>query len=170
MSQISMFGFNFAPRFWAFCEGQTIAINDNQSLFALIGTEFGGDGRTNFALPDFRGRVPVHLGGTAAPYMGTASGYENVSLNASTMPTHDHAVNAVTVSDTSTNANEPNGKMLATSPSGKEFYNTLSSATMTAMSAAAVSNTGGGLGHNNVQPSLVLNFCMALQGIFPSRN
>lgn len=170
MSQISMFGFNFAPQNWAFCDGQLLPINSNQALYALIGTNFGGDGRSTMGLPGLQGRVPVHLGGTATPYMGASGGYENVPLNASTMPTHDHAVNAVTVSDTSTNTNEPDGKMLATSPASKEFYNTLNSATMTAMSTDAVSHTGGGQAHNNMQPSLVLNFCMALQGLFPSRN
>ena len=170
ISQISIFGFNFAPKGWGFCDGQLIPLASNQALFALIGTEFGGDGRTDFALPDFRGRVPVHVGGSYAPNMGAASGFENVSLSASTMPNHTHSVMAENVSDTSTNTNEPNGNMLATSPTDKEFYNTLSSSTMTAMSTGAVSNTGGNQAHNNVQPSLVLNFCMALQGMFPSRN
>lgn len=170
LSQISTFGFNFAPRGFAVCDGQLLPINTNQALFALIGTEFGGDGRTTVGLPEFRGRVPVHFGGMYAPKIGYASGQEIVSLTSSSIPGHGHAVMAETVADTATNTNEPNGNMLATSPQGKEFYNTLMSSTMTPMSTDAVSRAGGGQAHNNMQPSLVINFCMALQGLFPSRN
>lgn len=172
ISQISMFGFTYAPVHWALCDGAQIAINDNQSLYALIGTNFGGDGRVNFALPDFRGRVPVNLG-NSHPYsfqIGQGGGYEAVNLNAQTMPSHDHNVYAVLESDTSTNTSDPAGKMLATSPAGKEFYNTLESSTMMPMSPQAVSSVGGDQAHFNMQPSLVVNFCIALQGYFPPRN
>ncbi|MES9852605.1 MAG: tail fiber protein [Candidatus Thiodiazotropha sp. L084R] len=172
ISQISMFGFTFAPVHWALCDGAIVAINDNQSLYALIGTSFGGDGRVSFALPDFRGRVPVCLG-NSHPYsyqIGQGGGYETVSLNAQTMPNHDHTVYAVQESDTSTNTSDPAGKMLATSPVGKEIYNTLESSTMRPMSPQAVSSVGSNQAHANIQPSLVANFCMALQGVFPPRN
>ncbi|MCU7916918.1 MAG: tail fiber protein [Candidatus Thiodiazotropha sp. (ex Dulcina madagascariensis)] len=172
MSQINIFGFTFAPRNWALCDGAILAINDNQALYALIGTNFGGDGTTTFGLPDFRGRVPVCLG-TSHAYsyqIGLGGGYETVSLNAHTMPTHDHDIYAVHKDDTSTNTSDPAGKMLATSPAGKEIYNTLDTATMKPMSSQAISVAGAGQGHANVQPSLVVNFCMALQGTFPPRN
>ena len=172
ISQISIFGFTFAPVHWGLCDGASVAINDNQSLYALIGTNFGGDGRVNFALPDFRGRVPVCLGGST-PYSfqtGQRGGYEAVNLNAQTMPNHDHDVYAMDVDDTSTNTSDPADMMLATSPVGKEFYNTLESSTMKPMSSQAVSSVGGDDAHFNMQPSLVVNFCIALQGYFPPRN
>ena len=169
ISQISMFGFTFAPVHWGFCDGAIVAINDNQSLYALIGTSFGGDGRASFALPDFRGRVPVCLG-HSNPHsflIGQGGGYETVNLNAQTMPNHGHDVYALSENDTSTNTSDPAGKMLATSPAGKEFYN---SSGASPMSPQAVSSVGGDQPHLNMQPSLVVNFCIALQGYFPPRN
>jgi microcystin-dependent protein len=172
ISQISMFGFGYAPVHWALCDGTNLAITDNQALYALIGSNFGGDGRTNFSLPDFRGRVPVCLG-ASHPYsyqVGQGEGYESVTLNVQTMPNHDHQIYAVHQSDTSSNTSDPSGKMLATSPAGKEIYNQLEAATMRPMSSTAVSTVGAGQAHANIQPSLVVNFCIALQGIFPTRN
>jgi microcystin-dependent protein len=172
ISQISMFGFGYAPVHWALCDGTTLAINDNQALYALIGNNFGGDGRANFALPDFRGRVPVCLG-TSHPYsyqVGQSNGNESVTLNVQTMPNHDHQIYAIHQSDTSENTSDPAGKMLATSPTGKEIYNQLEASTMKPMSSNAVSAAGADKAHANIQPSLVLNFCIALQGVFPTRN
>lgn len=170
MSQISIFGFAYAPRGWALCDGALLAPNQQPALFALIGTSFGGNGTTNFALPDFRGRVPLGLGANNYSYqIGKKGGDESVMLNAQTMPAHDHELYAMQIDDTSTNTNEPADKILATSPVGKEIYNSLDSSTMKAMSPQAVSVNGSTQSHNNVQPSMVMNFCIALQGIFPPR-
>lgn len=163
LSQINMFGFNFSPRGWALCDGQVLPINQNQALFALIGNAFGGDGRTTLGLPEMRGRTPLFFGGPMSPHMGASGGAEAVAITSSTMPTHTHTVLA---NVTEATTNEPSGKVLATSSSGKEFYNTDS---YVPMFSDAVSSVGGGQPHENMQPSLVVNFCMAIQGVFPSR-
>jgi len=164
LSQINMFGFNFSPRGWAKCDGQLLSINQYSALFALVGDAFGGDARTNFGLPEMRGRVPVCFGAPTNPYMGIRGGAETVALTTSTMPAHTHTVLA---NSTEASTNEPAGKVLAQSPSGKEFYNTNN---YVPMLGTAVTNAGGGQPHENMQPSLVVNFCMAIQGLFPSRN
>ncbi len=171
ISQISIFGFNYPPVGWALCNGTYMAISDNQILFALLGTRFGGNGTSTFALPDFRGRVPLGQS-LRPPYrdIGQRAGLENVALEEQTMPPHSHTLYAVTPPDTSANTNEPADKVLASSPAGREFYNTLEPATTRPMSTDAVSSTGSGTGHFNMQPSLVLNFCIALQGVFPPRS
>jgi microcystin-dependent protein len=172
ISQISLFGFDFAPQGWALCDGTVLEINNNQSLFALISSNFGGNGSTSFALPDFRGRVPVSMSTTTAYsfHIGQQGGFEQTTLDEHSMPLHDHTVYAVNQQDTTSNTNQPSGKMLATSPAGKEIYNLLEPEDSKAMSNQSVSPTGSTTPHNNMQPSLVLNFCIALQGYFPSRH
>lgn len=160
VSQINLFSFNFAPRGWAQCAGQLLPINQNQALFSLLGTTYGGNGTTNFALPDLRGRVPVGFGNGVT--LGERAGAETVTLTSAQMPTHNHAVSA---SSAAPAVGSPTGNTWATG--GSAAY---ASTTNTAMSPLALTNAGGNQPHENRAPSLTLNFCIALQGIFPSRN
>ena len=161
LAEVRIVGFNFAPRGWAFCDGQILPINQNQSLYSLLGTTYGGDGRTSFALPDMRGRTPIHVGNGHTE--GQKSGEETHSLAANEMPQHQHVVQG-----TSNNASEtlPSSALLAASNAGSPY----SSAQSGNMGASMVANAGGGQGHENMQPYIALNFCIALQGLFPSRN
>ena len=161
LGEIRILSFAFAPRGWASCEGQLLPISQNQALFALLGTQYGGDGRVTFALPDLRGRVPVHIGGGIA--QGQHAGAESITLAIAEMPSHGHA-RASSLQATSLNA-------AANVPAGQprrgvaRYTNT---GTPVALGGATVA--GGGQPHTNVQPSLVLNFAIALQGLFPSRD
>ncbi|TGQ74619.1 phage tail protein [Mesorhizobium sp. M00.F.Ca.ET.186.01.1.1] len=160
LSEIRIMSFVFAPRGWALCNGQLLPINQNQALFSLLGTTFGGDGQVNFALPDFRARTPIHAGGGHP--LGERGGAESHTLSIAELPTHTHSVNANSNTGAVTN---PNGAILAKAPA-----NTYGSATqLIAMAAAAVSSIGGTQPHTNLQPFLTLSFCIALQGIFPSQ-
>ncbi|MCX7554488.1 tail fiber protein [Marinicella sp. S1101] len=161
LAEIRMVGFNFAPRGWAFCDGQILPINQNQSLYSLLGTVYGGDGRTSFALPDIRGRAPVHVGPGYS--QGSKSGEETHTLNTSEMPQHQH--NLTGSSDDAVEA-EGAGNYLAQSPD-ENYSNTTANA---ALGAASMSNAGGGQAHENMQPFIAVNYCIALQGLFPSRN
>ena len=161
LAEVRIVGFNFAPRGWAFCDGQILPINQNQSLYSLLGTTYGGDGRTSFALPELRGRTPIHVG--QGHQQGQKSGEENHTLSASEMPNHDHTLQGV--SDVG-NVPIPNGGFLARSAT--EPYHDASN--LGAMKSGTVANTGGGQAHNNMQPYLALNYCIALRGLFPSRN
>jgi microcystin-dependent protein len=161
LAEIRIVGFNFAPRGWAFCDGQILPINQNQSLYSLLGTTYGGDGRTTFALPDMRGRVPIHV--DSSHREGQKSGEETVTLTAAQMPDHKHALQASSATAT---INTASGSFLSDS-APNEIY---SDAQNVNMNAGAVFNVGGGQAHNNMQPYLALNFCIALQGLFPSRN
>jgi microcystin-dependent protein len=171
IGQITLVGFNFPPRGWAQCDGALLAINQNQTLFALLGTQFGGDGRTTFALPDLRGRVPVHIGTALGVDVkqGQASGSEQVTLTPATMPQHTHAVEA---SSAAADQGEPTGNVLAApvpqATDSKEIYGV--SQNLVPMNSSTVAPAGGGLSHPNEQPAQVVNFCIALQGLFPSRN
>lgn len=164
LAEVRIVGFNFAPRGWAFCDGQIMPINQNQSLYSLLGTTYGGDGRTSFALPDMRGRVPIHVGSSNGTdhREGQKSGEETHTLSAGEMPNHDHALQA-----TSTNANTANpvGNMLA---AANNQYRDPSN--LTEVNTATIANVGGGQAHENMQPWIAVNFCIALQGLFPSRN
>jgi microcystin-dependent protein len=160
LGQISMVGFNFAPRGWAFCNGQILPVNQNQSLFSLLGSTYGGDGRTSFALPDLRGRAPMHR--SDGHPRGQKGGAEFVALSTNEMPQHTHSVNA---SSDSANAPTPNGNAFA-EPSPNIYSDP---ANLVNMNSGVVTNTGGG-GHNNMQPFLAINFIIALQGLFPPRN
>lgn len=166
LGEIKIVAFNFAPRGWAFCDGQILPINQNQSLYSLLGTMYGGDGRTTFALPDLRGRSPIHVGaadGGTNRALGSKAGEETHTLTGAETPAHTHPLNGT--NDLAT-LNTPGGNVPARG--GSNFYGDIPPAT--AMDAAAVSSTGGGQGHENMMPFLVLNFVIALQGIFPPRN
>jgi microcystin-dependent protein len=161
LSEIRIMSFEFAPKGWALCNGQLLPINQNQALFSLLGTTFGGDGRVNFALPDFRGRTPIHVGSNHT--LGERGGEQAHTLSINEIPTHTHIANATTQGqDTAV----PTNNLLADS-APSEFYSGITSATM---NSAVISNTGGSQAHLNMQPFLCLNFCIALQGIFPSPN
>jgi len=168
LAEVRVFGFNFPPRGWALCDGQILPINQNQSLFSLLGTTYGGDGRTSFALPDLRGRTPLHVGDSSTPgavshNLGQRSGEEAHMLTSSEMPGHGHSVAANAASATS---DEPQGNL----PARSSFDAYRSSSTLGSFASETVANTGGGTSHDNMQPWLAVNFCIALQGLFPSRN
>ena len=160
LGEIRMMSFPFAPKGWALCNGQVMPINQNQALFALLGTTFGGDGRVTFALPDLRGRTPLHAGNGHA--LGERAGEQAHTLSIAELPMHTHATRAVTDKATTP---VPNGNMLATTK-GMSAYAT--PVDLTALDPAAVASAGGGQPHPNMQPFLTVNFCIALQGIFPS--
>ncbi|HEY7281681.1 MAG TPA: tail fiber protein [Actinomycetota bacterium] len=165
LGEIRIFPYNFAPRGWAFCNGQILSISQNTALFALLGTTYGGNGQTTFALPDLRGRVAIHQGQGPglSPYdLGEQSGVETVTLIGTQMPQHNHLVNAAN-NDATDSA--PVGNVPAVIPSGG--YTTTATGQM---SPSMVGQAGGSQPHTNVQPFLTLSFCIALQGIFPSRN
>ncbi len=161
LSEIRIFSFVYAPQGWALCNGQLLPINQNQALFSLLGTTFGGDGRVNFALPDLRSRVPIHEG--AGHTLGERGGEQAHTLNIAEIPTHTHTVKAT--SDAQNTIVPTNNYLAMTAPS--EFYSGTASA---AMNAGGISNVGGSQAHLNMQPFLTLSFCIALQGIFPSQN
>ena len=167
LGEIKMFGGNFAPRNFAFCSGQTIAISQNTALFSILGTTYGGNGISTFQLPDFQGRVPMHQGngaGLTPRVLGEKAGSENVTLLATQMPQHNHA--AVTNASSNTaNDTLPNNNFLA---SGNQFVNT-NNATMNA-NAVTIGQAGGSQPHTNIQPYLVVSFIIGTSGIFPSRN
>lgn len=166
LAEVRIVAFNFAPRGWAFCDGQILPISQNQSLYSLLGTTYGGDGRTSFALPDLRGRVPIHVGrsnGGPVHTLGQKGGEETHTLSAAEMPQHTHPLQATNNPGTGT---APQGAVLA--EASLPVYGSF--ATATAMGSGSVANVGGGQAHNDMQPTLVLNFCIALQGLFPSRN
>jgi microcystin-dependent protein len=166
LGEIRMFGFNFAPSGWAMCNGQTLPISQNTALFALLGTTYGGNGTSTFALPNLQSSVAIHQGQRAglSPYViGQTGGQENVTLTSPQIPAHAHPVlaNAATAS-----GSRPAGSVLARTTA--DIY--AAAPDGTAMNAGMIGNTGGSQPHPNIQPYLVVNFCIALQGIFPSRN
>lgn len=165
LAEIRMVGFNFAPRGWAYLDGQILPINQNQSLYSLLGTTYGGDGRTSFALPDLRGRTPLHRGDGHT--LGQASGAEQINLTAAEIPAHTHAAKA---SSQTGNNPVPTGNLLAAERDPEFAYRDPEAANTTALRSGTVTNAGGGQGHNNMQPYLAVSFCIALQGLFPSRN
>ena len=168
LAAIFLFAATFAPRGYAFCDCQLLSISQNTALFSLIGTTYGGNGTTNFALPDFRGRVPVHAGqgpGLSSYVEGQSSGSENTTLLVNNLPQHSHSLVATSeVGSTS----DPTGAYLGNTGALDREYNT--SGTHVNMNAGAVGLTGGNQPFNNLQPYLAVNFIIALQGIFPSRN
>lgn len=161
LSEIRLMSFNFPPKGWAFCNGQLLPINQNQALFALLGTTYGGNGQTNFALPDLRGHVPIHFGGGHT--LGERAGAETTTLTVQQLPMHAHAL--VVSANAGDRAAPGNDVVLAGS---SDAYGLPSS--LTALSAGSVTTVGGSQPHTNMQPYLALNFCIALQGIFPSPN
>ncbi len=161
LSEIRIFSFGFAPQAWAQCNGQLLPINQNQALFALLGTTYGGNGQTNFALPDLRGRVSMHVGGGLT--LGERAGEQAHTITSAEMPAHTHQVRGSADGPTVT---PPTGNFWA-SNTGFTPYGTVPD---TAMSPQTISNTGGSQAHENRSPYLTLNHCIALQGIFPSPN
>ena len=161
LSEIRIMSFNFPPKGWALCNGQLLPINQNQALFSLLGTMYGGNGQTTFALPDLRGRVPVHMGGSNT--IGTAAGQAAHTLTQSEMPAHNHFVQA---SNAAATLRPANGNLLASTSAA--IYGAF--ANLTTLSPASITNVGGSQPHNNMQPYLCVNFIIALQGVFPSRN
>ena len=162
ISEIQIFAFDFPPRGWAQCNGQLLPIAQNQALFSLLGTTYGGNGQTNFALPNLQGRVPMHIGGGLV--QGQSGGETSHTLTIPEMPAHTHQVSGTssTVSQPS-----PGGNLWANGAQGKSYTNTAANGTM---NAGSIGNTGGSQPHENMSPYLTLNICIALQGIFPSRN
>jgi microcystin-dependent protein len=163
LGEIRIFPYNFAPRGWAFCNGQILSISQNTALFSLLGTTYGGNGQTTFALPDLRGRVPNSSGqgpGLSSYTLGQVGGTETVTLTQSEMPSHNHGVN-------STNADATSARPGGNFPAAGGGYNSASSNTM---APTMIGNAGGSQPHSNVQPYLTLNYCIALTGIYPSRN
>jgi microcystin-dependent protein len=165
LGEIMVIGFNFAPRGWAFCDGQILPINQNQSLYSLLGTTYGGDGRTSFALPDLRSRTPVHPGEIIS--LGEKGGMETVTLNIGEMAVHSHELKGTTANGDAFKG-EVNRAFATANDPEDDIYGP--PANLTPMNSSIVTYTGGGQAHNNVQPMLVLNFVIALQGLFPSRN
>jgi microcystin-dependent protein len=181
IGEIRMFGFNFAPRGWATCDGQLLQISQNSALFSLLGTTYGGDGVTNFALPDLRGRVPIHAGngpGLTPRQLGQTGGTETVALNANQVGSHTHAATTIVTghasSDEGTSAT-PTDSIPAKSGSGDPDFSDPANADTTLdtdahTASTTISNAGGGQAHPNIQPFECVNFCIALVGVFPSRN
>lgn len=160
LAEIRIVGFNFAPRGWAFCDGQILPINQNQSLYSLLGTTYGGDGRTSFGLPDMRGRTPVHVGN--GHQQGQKSGEEKHTLSVAEIPSHGH--------DWRVN-NTPGNRPIPADASLSGFNNGYRNGQeLLNLRQETLAHGGAGQGHNNMQPYLAVNFCIALQGLFPSRN
>jgi microcystin-dependent protein len=165
LSEIRIMSFNFAPKGWALCNGQLLPINQNQALFSLLGTTYGGDGRVNFALPDLRSKAPIHVG--SGHTLGETGGEQAHTLSIAELPTHTHVVSG---SSDLADAAVPGGNLLSV-VDNTTFGNAFSTPTnLVSFNPQAVSNIGGSQAHLNMQPFLVLNFCIALQGIFPSQN
>ena len=162
IGQIQIFPYNFAPRGWAFCQGQIMSIAQNTALFSLLGTTYGGDGRVNFALPDLRGQVPIHRGSGFT--QGQKGGEQAHTVTISEMPTHTHVAQATSVTGT---ANAPTPSLMLAVSTPQSIYGPPTN--LDSMFPTAVSNVGGSQAHLNMQPFLVLSFCIALQGIFPSQ-
>ena len=167
IGEILLFAGNFAPVGWALCDGQLLAINQNQALFSILGTTYGGDGTTNFALPDLRGRVPIGFGqgtGLSNYIQGAIAGEESHALTTPEMPQHTHTANADTGNGTS---DSPSNNVPAVNNEGIQHYGTTVNGTM---NSNAIGTAGGNQPHNNLQPYLVLNYIIAVLGVFPSRS
>jgi microcystin-dependent protein len=168
VAEIRIFPFNFAPKGWAVCDGQILPISQNTALFSLLGTTYGGDGKSNFALPDMRGNAPMHPGqgpGLSLHDLGETSGSETVTLLESEIPAHGHGVLAQTVPLGTVST--PAGNTLSRPASGNLYNST--STSVVAMAPQAIAPAGGDQPHNNMMPYLTLTFCIALQGVYPPR-
>ncbi|HEY9282023.1 MAG TPA: tail fiber protein [Pyrinomonadaceae bacterium] len=167
VAEIRIFPFNFAPKGWAFCNGQLLPLSQNTALFALLGTVYGGDGKSTFALPDLEGSAAMHPGqgqGLSLRDLGQIGGAETVTLLVSEMPIHTHFLNAA--GGDVAESNNPGGNAMTRASNGNPYTATF---TATTMAPQALAPAGGSLPHNNMQPYLTLNFCIALQGVFPPR-
>src|SRR5687767_2034541 len=160
LSEIRLMSFTLVPQGWALCNGQLLPINQNQALFSLLGTTFGGDGRVNFALPDLRGRAPIHVG--SGHTLGERGGEQAHTVSIAEMPAHTHVLNSTNNNGAALN---PSGAFLGAFNNGY-----LAPTGLTTINPGTVTNTGGSQAHLNMQPFLTLSFCIALQGIFPSPN
>jgi microcystin-dependent protein len=169
VAEIRIFAGNFAPRGWAFCNGQLLPISQNTALFSLIGTTYGGDGRSTTALPNLEGRTPMHPGrgpGLTSRRLGERGGVENVTLSEAEMPNHHHLLMATPELG---ELRGPSGQALARS-SGATAYQTDASANLVDLASQALPNAGGSQSHNNMQPFMAMNFIIALVGLYPSRS
>jgi len=168
VAEIRIFPFNFAPTGWAFCDGQLLPLSQNTALFSLLGTTYGGDGKSNFALPNLQGNAPMQPGqgqGLSLRDLGEISGVETITLLTSEIPVHSHALSA---SGEDANDDDPNAASWASSI-GVPMYQPTTAGNIVNMAPQALAPAGGSLPHNNLQPYLTLNFCIALQGVFPPR-
>jgi len=166
VGEVRMFAGNFAPRGWAFCDGQLLAVSQNDALFSLLGTIYGGDGRTTFGLPDLRGRIPIHAGhgpGLSQRRLGAKGGAEKVALTVNQLPSHDHPATATTGTATS---RDPVGNAPASALA--DVY--IDELAPIPLSPQAISNVGGSRDHTNLMPFLCIHFIIALYGIYPSRH
>lgn len=167
LGEIRMFAGNFAPQGWAFCNGQLLAISQNDALFSLLGTTYGGDGITTFGLPDCRGRIPIHMGqgpGLSSYNLGTKGGVENVTLTLNQLPAHNHG--PLKASSLNADNAAAQGNVVSDTRDGNPYYGNSSP---TAFNAAAVTNMGGKLNHTNMMPYTCVSFIICLYGIYPSR-
>lgn len=166
VAEIRIFPFNFPPTGWAFCNGQLLPISQNTALFSLLGTTYGGDGRSTFGLPNLQGNAPMQPGqgaGLSSRELGETSGAESVTLLSSELPVHNHTVNTT---NNDANNSQPANRFIGR---GQPLYATPTPANLQQMAPQILAVAGGGLPHNNMQPFLALNFCIALQGIYPQR-
>lgn len=173
IGMIVQFGGNFAPRNWALCDGALLSISQNQALFSILGTTYGGDGRTTFKLPDLRGRVAIHPGsgpGLSTYSLGQVGGSEEVTLTVHQMPSHNHTA-LINATEEDADTNEANGHILCNSVGSTMYYNGDPESNVALRSnSVTVGSTGGGSGHPNIQPFQCINFIIALVGTYPSRN
>jgi microcystin-dependent protein len=172
LAEIVLFAGNFAPRSYAFCDGRLISIAENNALFALLGTTYGGDGQVTFALPDLRGRIPVGTGqgpGLPSITLGEMSGSENVTLTTLQIPAHNHAGNTAGDSGAASTAT-PTSNVLASTDTGSAIYADGPASNKMSPNSVQLAATGSNLPHNNIMPVLALNYIIAVEGIFPSRN
>jgi microcystin-dependent protein len=169
VAEIRIFPFNFAPKGWAWCDGQLLPLSQNTALFSLLGTTYGGDGKSNFALPDLQGRAPMHPGqgpGLSLHDLGETGGDETVTLLESEMPSHSHALMALNVAANRTN---PAGNSIARASAGTPYAPPSPPPPLTNLADVTIPPAGGDQPHNNMQPYLTFYFCIALQGVFPPR-
>lgn len=169
VAEIRMFPFNFPPKGWAFCDGQLMPLSQNTALFSLLGTTYGGDGKSTFALPDLQGSAPMQPGqgqGLSLRDLGEQSGSESITLLISEIPSHTHNIMA---SAGIANLNAPGTDRALARSSGGTIYQATTNQNLVTMAPQELAPTGGSLPHNNMQPYLTVNFCIALQGIFPAR-
>lgn len=170
IGEIRMFGGNFAPAGWACCDGQLLSVSENQALFSLLGITYGGDGRTNFALPDLRGRIPIHFGsgpGLSTRPIGQMSGTETVTLTTTQIASHSHSFNA---SAKDADSQELTGRFFAKTPAGDNFYAVPTPDKQVNLLPGSIGASGGGRPHDNMMPCMCVNFIIALGGEYPSRN
>jgi microcystin-dependent protein len=173
VAEIRIFPFNFAPKGWAFCDGQILPISQNTALFSLLGTTYGGDGKSNFALPNLQGRVPIHPGqgpGLSLFDLGETLGSDTVTVLQSEMPAHRHVLNAEDPGLGAADQSVPSPTSVLASSTGGFAFRADAATSPVQMNQAMLGSLGGDLPHNNLQPYLTLNFCIALQGVFPPRS